>query len=106
MLCRVPERCREMQLNRHRTHASTTITTSESSSGREGRGWNIGSKKKKERERRGGLLYQQQKHYIIGCLCGRVGGRVDGGREVLLVAALCLSLCLKSKYNIYDAGSV
>lgn len=61
--------------------------------------------KKREREE-GGLLYQQQKHYIIGCLYGRVGGRVDGGREVLLVAALCLSLCLKSKYNIYDAGTV
>lgn len=60
----------------------------------------------RERERRGGMLYQQQKHYIIGCLSGRVGGRVDGGREVLLVAALCLSLCLKSKYNIYDAGAV
>lgn len=59
-----------------------------------------------KRERRGGLLYQQQKHYIIGCLCGRVGGRVDGEREVLLVAVLCLSLCRKSKYNIYDAGSV
>lgn len=33
-LCRDPERCPGMQLNRHRTHASTTtITTSESSSG-------------------------------------------------------------------------
>lgn len=32
-LCRDPERCPGMQLNRHRTHASTTtITTSESSS--------------------------------------------------------------------------
>lgn len=36
----------------------------------------------------------------------RVGGRVDGGREVLLLPALFLSLCLKSKYNIYDAVTV
>lgn len=58
----------------------------------------------------GGMLYQQQKHYIIGCLGGREGGReggrVDGGREVLLLPALFLSLCLKSKYNIYDAVTV
>lgn len=52
-------------------------------------------KKKRETEREGeegGLLYQQQKHYIIGCLCERVGGRVDGGREVLLVAMLSVTL--------------
>lgn len=78
MLCRVPERCQEMQLNRHRTHASTTITTSESSTAERGGDGILEVKKK--RERRGGLLYQQQKHYIIGCLCGRVGGWTEEGR--------------------------
>lgn len=42
-------------------------------------------------EERRGLLYQEQNHYIIGSLCGRVGEEWTEEREALLVAALCLS---------------
>lgn len=80
-LCRVPERCQEMQLNRRRTHASTTITTSESSSGggsREGRGWNIEERDREsesERERGGGdaLSAAETLHHRLP--------RWEGGRE-------------------------
>lgn len=104
-----------MQLNRCRTHASTTITTSESSSSggsREGRGWNIEERDREsesERERGGGDALSAAEtlhHRLPRWEGGRVGGRVDGGREVLLPPALFLSLCLKSKYNIYDAATV
>lgn len=73
-LCRDPERCPEMQLNRHRKHARThppplspPVRAAAAAANQKGRGKKY--KKKKER----GLLYQQQEHYIIGCLCGRVG---------------------------------
>lgn len=117
-LCRDSERCPEMQAepasHTHRQASTistaTTMSESSSSSGRSSGGGESGEEgremSQKKKSRRGGLLYQEQKHYIIGCLCGRVGEGWTEGREVLRVAALSLSLlssyrCThKSKFNI------
>lgn len=109
-LCRDPERCPGMQLNRRRTHASTTttITTSESSSSSSSKSEGEGRGKKYIKKAREGVALS-----AAGTLHHRLplwkGGRgVDRGREVLLVAALSLSLLSsfqsmhKSKFNIYD----
>ncbi|TNN43349.1 hypothetical protein EYF80_046456 [Liparis tanakae] len=56
-LCRDPERCPGMQLNRHRTHASTTtITTSESSSSSSSKSEGEGNEIIKKKQERGVAL--------------------------------------------------
>lgn len=89
-LCRDPERCPEMQLNRHRTHASTTtITTSESSSSSSSRSEGEGEEKLKKAGEGVALSAAETLHHRLPLWKGWRG--VDGGREVLLVAALSLS---------------